>query len=42
VDDGLERQVLVGGEVGDHALAVLLGRDEHVAVEGLEALQERN
>jgi hypothetical protein len=42
VDARLEREVLVEREVAGNLLAVLLRRDEHVAVQGLEALEERH
>jgi hypothetical protein len=38
----LQREVLVRGEVIDDALPVLLRRHEHIAVQRLEALQERD
>jgi hypothetical protein len=42
VDDRLECEVLVEREVVDDLLPVFLRRNEHVAVERLEALQERD
>jgi hypothetical protein len=42
MDHALQLEVLVFGEIRDHLLAMLLGRDEHVAVQRLEALQERD
>jgi hypothetical protein len=42
VNDVLQREVLLEGEVRDHVLPVLPRRNEHVAVQRLEALQERD